>query len=82
MHTVVEQKKKEAIKNTRIEKECNAKERAEKEQCESQKSDKSPSPEIEEDELLGQGEGGDEGQGTPFILKKCGKEKKGGTRKK
>jgi len=38
--------------------------------------------ETEEEELSDQGGGGDEGQSTPFSLKRCGKEKKDGTQKR
>ena len=73
--TLVEHKKNEAIENDHLEQECIAKEQAEQEQRESQKGDKSPSLEREEEELSGQGGEGDEGQRTPFILKRRGKEK-------
>lgn len=65
-----------------MEQERTAKEQAEEEQHESQRCDKSPSQEMEKEELLGQGNRGDEGQSAPFILKRRGKEQKGGTWKK
>jgi len=62
------QKKKNIIENTHAEKECVDKEQVDKYQF--KKGDKSPSLEKKIKELTGQGNEREEGQHTPFILKR------------
>jgi len=57
-----------------MEKECIAKDKAEKERQETEKGGKSVSHHTDEQELSEQGRGGGEEHSTPFILRRCGQE--------
>lgn len=67
---LVVQRRKEVEEKALLENECTAKQQAEKEQRDSKGSDKSPSPQTKEEEQPAQGDDGDEGQSTPFCIKR------------
>lgn len=74
MRIIVGHKTKDVAEKAHTEQQCAPKEQEKQEHHKSQKADKSPSLEKEEEEFLGQGDVGDEGQTTPFIFKRCGKQ--------